>query len=278
VATWGGKALHLDSLSPLPPHKIKSIASWETIVTFNRLEFRNWMAKTKLGMKNSVFAISPTAADMVPIMRFFDTKFTNVEDDAMAYIYDPPKGWANLKDCNEFPCTAPLNTLLTFKNTTFSGITPSYASADYQVIANNPGFSKHVPSCVFHEKMNAWTCQEPKLSMIIFESEDPDTLDRSMQPIYTRQLGTGMNNKVNSFMDHVWDGFYSGQLRLSRFPIIVNAPDKSVYDFIFTGSPAKKMKFKLVSQDPDAKMTIRIPYPSAQSRGVVKDGKLVDMN
>ena len=59
-------------------------------------------------------------------------------------------------------------------------------------------------------------------------------------------------------MDKIWDGFYSGQLRLSRFPIIVNAPDKSVYDFKFTGSPAKKMKFKLISQDPDAGMTIRI--------------------
>lgn len=56
-----------------------------------------------------------------------------------------------------------------------------------------------------------------------------------------------MSNKANSFMDHVWDGFYSGQLRLSRFPIIVNAIDKSEYDFIFTGTPAKKMKFKLVS-------------------------------
>lgn len=87
-----------------------------------------------------------------------------------------------------------------------------------------------------------------------------------------------MSNKANSFMDHVWDGFYSGQLRLSRFPILVNAIDKSEYDFIFTGSPAKKMKFTLVSQDPDAKMTVRIPYPSAQSRGVLLDGKIVDMN
>jgi len=25
-------------------------------------------------------------------------------------------------------------------------------------------------------------------------------------------------------------------------------------------------------------MTIRIPYPSAQSRAIVKDGKIVDMN
>jgi len=48
------------------------------------------------------------------------------------------------------------------------------------VIANNPGFSQYVPSCIFHKVMNAWTCQEDKLSMVIFESEDPDTLDRSM--------------------------------------------------------------------------------------------------
>ena len=56
-----------------------------------------------------------------------------------------------------------------------------------------------------------------------------------------------MNNKVNSFMDHTWDGFYTGQKRLSRFPILVNAADKSVYDFIFRGTPAKKLKFTLVS-------------------------------
>jgi len=71
-------------------------------------------------MRNHVFTISPYGSDYVPMMEFYDTKFTNVEDDAMAYIYDPPKGWANLKDCNEFPCTAPLNVILTFKRSTFS--------------------------------------------------------------------------------------------------------------------------------------------------------------
>jgi hypothetical protein len=48
-------------------------------------------------------------------------------------------------------------------------------------------------------------------------------------------------------MDHVWDGFYTGQTRLSRFPVLVYAPDASVYDLQFTGTPAKKMKFKLIS-------------------------------
>jgi hypothetical protein len=87
-----------------------------------------------------------------------------------------------------------------------------------------------------------------------------------------------MNNKINSFMDHVWDGFYSGQIRRSMFPVLVHAPDESVYDLVMTGSPAKKMRFKLISQDSGAKMTIRIKYPSAESRGIVKDGEVIDMN
>lgn len=114
--------------------------------------------------------------------------------------------------------------------------------------------------------------------MLIFESEDDDTMDRSMQPIYSRMQNTSMNSKVNSFMDHVWDGFYSGQIRRSMFPILVHAPDASIYDLEFTGSPAKKMRFKLISQDAGSKMTIRIKYPSAESRAIVKDGSIIDMN
>jgi hypothetical protein len=58
--------------------------------------------------------------------------------------------------------------------------------------------------------MNLWTCKNDDLGILQFESEDPDTMDRSMQPILARLEGTDMNNKVNSFMDHVWDGFYTG--------------------------------------------------------------------
>lgn len=95
--------------------------------------------------------------------------------------------------------------------------------------------------------MNAWTCEQEKLGILLFESEDSDQLDRSMQPIYSAMQGTEMSNKINSFMDHVWDGFYTGQTRQSRFPALVYAPKGSVYDLTFTGSPAKKMKFKLIS-------------------------------
>jgi hypothetical protein len=78
------------------------------------------------------------------------------------------------------------------------------------MIPDTPNFSELVPDCEKHLDMNLWTCKNEKLGILQFESEDPDTLDRSMQPIYSRLQGTTMNNKVNSFMDHVWDGFYTG--------------------------------------------------------------------
>ena len=77
------------------------------------------------------------------------------------------------------------------------------------------------------------------LGILLFESEDSDKYDRSMQPIYVKKQGTSINNKLNSYMDHVWDGFYTGQLRLSRFPAAVQA-DNGVYDLVYTGTPAKK--------------------------------------
>lgn len=112
----------------------------------------------------------------------------------------------------------------------------------------------------------------------MFESLDADNRDRSMQPIYVQLQGTEMNNKLNSFMDHVWDGFYSGQVRESRFPAVVYAPKGSVYNLTFTGSPAKKMRFELRSDSSYVGMTIRIAYPSAQARKIIKNGETVDMN
>ena len=81
--------------------------------------------------------------------------------------------------------------------------------------------------------------------------------------------GTNMNNKLNSFMDHVWDGFYTGQVRESRFPAVVYAPRGAVYNITYTGTPAKKQRFELKSQDSFAGMTIRIAYPSTDSRKVL---------
>lgn len=62
------------------------------------------------------------------------------------------------------------------------------------------------------------------MGILVWESEDPDKIDRSIQPIYIRTEGKeDQSNKLNSYMDHNCDSFYNSQQRISRFPGIVYA-------------------------------------------------------
>ena len=129
-------------------------------------------------------------------------------------------------------------------------------------------------------KWGAFICriQNSGFGVLTFESEDPDKMDRSMQPIYYTKEGTGISNKINSYMDHCWDGFYTCQKRLSRFHGLVMGGPGAIHEILFTGSPAKKMKFTLLSQNGEAGSTIKIHYPTAESRNLVKDGKIIEFN
>ena len=44
----------------------------------------------------------------------------------------------------------------------------------------------------------------------MWDSLDEDRKDRSSQPIIYKKQGTQIANYLNAFMDHVWDGFYTG--------------------------------------------------------------------
>jgi len=118
------------------------------------------------------------------MVEFYDTEFHNVDGDALAWLMPPNTAWANIKDCGEFPCTAPLNVLFTFEDTSFTGSKPSWATNDFQIIANNTGFAPYIDTCEPSTAMNAYVCQADKLGVLLFESEDEDKVDRSLQPIY----------------------------------------------------------------------------------------------
>ena len=79
--------------------------------------------------------------------------------------------------------------------------------------------------------------------MLIFESLDADREEREVQPVVIQGPGSGYFNKVNSFMDHGWEGFYSSQLRLSRFPTMVATGTD--YTVRMTGTPPGEMRFAL---------------------------------
>jgi len=65
-------------------------------------------------------------------------------------------------------------------------------------------------------------------------------------------------------MDHVWDGFYTGQLRMSRFPAQIESGVD--YTVQLTGTPPGSMRFNLHTDIGASK--IKIPYPNAGAYAV----------
>ena len=87
-----------------------------------------------------------------------------------------------------------------------------------------------------------------------------------------------MNNTLNAEMDHEWDGFYSGQIRPSRFVATVDAFKESTYDIVYSGNPPKKQMLKLKTTDDNTGMLIRIAYPDTIAQQIMVGGKYIDMN
>ena len=111
--------------SSRPIHKIKAYGSFGGDVTVDNVSFNkfNTGGVTKCSNIQRVFQTNPYASDKIPFHHFYNTKFNDVDDDSMAFFYDPPKKWAIVKDCGAFPCTAPNNIILSFSNTRYTGKT-----------------------------------------------------------------------------------------------------------------------------------------------------------
>jgi len=119
-----------------------------------------------------VFAINHYASDGSPIHHITNPKFTNVKQDAMIQIYDPPQKWAVIDDCGEWPCTMPSNMVYTVKDAVFEvtdGVTPlpSFWTAGvttkytFQMVSDFATASGSYPNCSKNEIWNAWLCADP---------------------------------------------------------------------------------------------------------------------
>jgi len=65
--------------------------------------------------------LSVVAPDYITLQHFEDLEFQNCESEALTFFAEPPRSWANLADCGDFPCTGPKNTLMVFKNIKWTG-------------------------------------------------------------------------------------------------------------------------------------------------------------
>jgi hypothetical protein len=181
-------------------------------------------------------------------MTISNSQFINVDQKAFAFIFSPPIRWAVIDDCGLFPCTGPKNILVKFSNVRFTGqTTPATVSSTFQIAGNNPSALSAVSGCSFVSAWNAYSCTNQNLGVLLFESLDDDKTKRTVSPIVLRNNATGFNNSLNTMMDHVWDGFYTGQIRLSRFPAVVEA--NKDYEILYTGTPPASQRFDLISEN-----------------------------
>jgi hypothetical protein len=152
------------------------------------------------------------------------------------------------------------------------------------LIPSIPGYTDNFPDCVKHEPINGHQCTNNDLGILVWESQDPDSIDRSLQPILLRyNKDPTKENKLNSYMDHNCDSFYNSQQRISRFPGLIYAPpnevgDKLNYEVYVTSTPPEKMRWKLDISNKDSGVIIYLKFPGALARAVLVDGDEVPYN
>lgn len=114
-------------------------------------------------------------------------------------------------------------------------------------------------------------------SVLIFEginSENVVEEDRELQPVNVYGLGHDYLNIINSMMDHGWDGFYSSQKRLQRFPILIETGKDYTVDTV--GTPTDKLRFLLNSQEGATEGSmIRVLFDNVGKKTVKANGVVI---
>ncbi len=83
-----------------PQYKIKADCSFGGKTIHENVQFINFKSgKTWCGTQQRLFVLNPSNADYLPQTRFINTRFENVAQDALAYLFTPPNSWTVVDDC-----------------------------------------------------------------------------------------------------------------------------------------------------------------------------------
>jgi len=191
--------------------------TWGGKAYFKNLKFIDFApGKDALGstLKNQMIQLLPKSPDFITLQNFDNLEFDNCDPSAMTEFFDPPKKWANLADCGDFPCTGPKNTLFSFTNIKWTNVPTSedakFVKEDFTLIPTIETYTENFPDCEKMESINGHICTNNDMGILVWESQDPDSIDRSIQPILIRMdENEATFNKLNSYMDHNCDSFYN---------------------------------------------------------------------
>lgn len=110
---------------------------------------------------------------------------------------------------------------------------------------------------------NAYRCLNDNIGVLIFETQDDDKYQRMISPIYVNSLNMNSTNKINTFMDHTWDGIFSGQNRLGRWPSIIETGPTLTYQIVYTGTEPQTQRFMLDAEYSATVLRINYTSPGA---------------
>ena len=204
------KALMPTTSSALPIYKSHGEGNWGGTIKVEKCTFKNFMGLSRCGATHRAMGRLVSGSDKIPPHFFNNIKFIDTDDKGFVFLDKPSPGWANVKDCGNFPCTAPNNLIFSFKSTTYKGSMPAFAYRDFTLVPDDETVGGTYPGCSHMREGQAYACRTNNIGMLMFENLDDDAWDRAIQPIYIVNEKTGFNNTINAMMDHIWDTFYTG--------------------------------------------------------------------
>ena len=161
------KDFHPTGASALPIHKSHGEGVWGGKVTFKDCVFKNFVGKTMCGEKSVIFKGNIYDSDKTPQHYFENSTFINVDDSGWAFLAKPPTKWANVKDCGNFPCTAPLNIIMTFSGTKFEGETkPKKTPADFVIVPDDKTVGGTYPGCTHFKDQQIYVCETNNVGLL----------------------------------------------------------------------------------------------------------------
>jgi hypothetical protein len=134
------------------------------------------------------------------------------------------------------------------------------------------GVSDTYDDCEYKDNWNAWLCTNDHLGQLVMIGDDVDWEDRNVAPVYVYNEATGYSNKLNHQMDHMWDGFYTGQKHKSMFAAQVDTQQN--YTIEYTSTPFKNMRYELRAST--GRVKVKVHYWNAGSYEVYANGEKVE--
>ena len=260
VAGDGGKELP-PTPSKLPWYGIKATGAVGATHRWNNVTVKWFQDDTTNGCTdNYLFQSNGDASDNSAVTVFSNFTVSDLDAQRIAKFTTPGADWIGIDNCGNWPCTGIKNILVKDMDGSLTG-TPS------SIIPQNDGI---VDSTCRLQGSLSYTCSSLNWAIMTFQSLDSDREERIFSPINIT-TSDGYTNDINSMMDHCWDGFYTCQRRMSRFPALVRTGNN--YEVSATGTLPEKFQFQLFGATNDTDWVLANVHYMQGTAVTIQDGQ-----